>query len=701
MASAKKINKDSLLGQRNREQFDEAYSHGHRLYVEKEKRNSDFYRGEQWDPRDRKRLENEGRPCLTLNLVLSTVNAIIGEQLDRKVEAVFSADATGNVNTANALNKITRCILKSCNFDEVEEDVFADGIIGSRGYYDVRMSFANNINGDISISHEDPIDVIIDNEAKEADPTTWNRVFVSRWMTVDQIEDEYGSQLLDSVLANVENGDYGDSHVEYHDRTFGGEESTYNEEEEEKRVKRLRVVEQQFYRPSKMLHFVDPRTGDLRAVPSGAKAEQAEAFADEYGLGLIERKGRRVRVTVSVVDILLSDDWSIYRSFTIIPFFPYFRRGNPFSPVDNLIDPQNLLNKTSSQELHIVNTTANSGWIIEEGSLLDMDASDLEERGAETGLVLQFRRGSAEPKKIQPNQIPTGIDRISQKAANTIREVSSVNAAMLGTARADQSGRAQDASTARGQVQISVTLANLRRARRGVLNKILELVQDFYSDTRYFSIVGDSVMRMENDMDADVGINMPDDDGNILNDVTVGRYNVEVGYRSSGATQQQREFDEVTRLRELNVQIPDHVMVQYSTLEKRMEISDFLKNSQGFGEPTPEQDMLSDLQMEHQIGMLKREIEMMDAEIQVALATAREKTAKADTMEGYNQAQMELRKLEQDRAIKERELALRIALAARSHQTANAQNDKRIASQIAMKSMDMSIAKDKPKPPKK
>ena len=70
-------------------------------------------------------------------------------------------------------------------------------------------------------------------------------------------------------------------------------------------------------------------------------------------------------MTVTADDVVLDDDWSIYRSFTIVPFFPYFRRGNPFGPVDNLIDPQNLLNKTSSQELHIVNTTANSGWVIQ------------------------------------------------------------------------------------------------------------------------------------------------------------------------------------------------------------------------------------------------------------------------------------------------------------------------------------------------
>jgi hypothetical protein len=85
--------------------------------------------------------------------------------------------------------------------------------------------------------------------------------------------------------------------------------------------------------------------------------------------------------------------------------------------VRNLISPQEQLNKITSQELHIVNTTANSGWIVESGSLSGMTVDDLEEHGAETGLVLEYNRGSTPPGKIPPNQIPTGLDRISQKSA--------------------------------------------------------------------------------------------------------------------------------------------------------------------------------------------------------------------------------------------------------------------------------------------
>lgn len=687
--SPRKKLEGKILARDNFARFEEANSSKHKDFIKRAIRNNKYYAGEQWKKEDKARLDGEGRPALTLNMILSTVNAIIGEQLERKVEVTYRPRDYGDEQTAFALNTITKTILDACNFDDVEEDVFADGLISGRGYFDVRMSFERNLQGEVVVTHEDPVDIIPDSEAKSADPATWNEVFISRWLTPDEIGATYGWDKAEELEGLVDSGMVGSvENFEYFEQTFGGERRPQQDEADSRELRRIRVIERQHYRVDDQYFFADLTTGALRPVPYGSNKEEAEAFAEQYGLKVIKRKGRRVRMTVTADDVVLDDDWSIYRSFTIVPFFPYFRRGNPFGPVDNLIDPQNLLNKTSSQELHIVNTTANSGWVIQEDSLVDMDAEDLEERGAETGLVLQYKRGYEKPDKIQPNQIPTGIDRISQKAASTIREISAVNSSMLGTSRADQSGRAQEAAISRGQIQVSVVVGNLKRARRSVGRKILELVQDFYTETRYFNNTGSSIMQGE-ERTEQIGINMPQDDGNILNDVTVGDYAVEVGFKAAGGTMADQELEEALRLREMGVAIPDHVVVQHSNLNKRGEIAEFLKNSQGFGEPTEEQAALEELQVEHQINMLRKELEKMDADIGVALATAKEKMAKANSLEGFNEAQMELKRLEQERETKQQELSLRIALAARGHQNQNSMNDKRISSQIAMKSMDL------------
>lgn len=685
------------IARNNLERFRRAKAAGHDDYVKIADTADKFYKGEQWNDADKAQLDSEGRPALTLNMVLSTINTILGEQMERKIDITFKASRGGVENTALALNAITRAILDDNKFDEVDEEVFSDGVIGGRGFFDIRMSFMDNLQGDVVISAEDGVDIIIDPEAKSADPRKWNEVFVSRWMTPDQIEEEYGHKSFDliSLSAQESNGTGANDVFEYERSTFGDNVDDYVDDAERGALKRVRVIERQHYRLAKQLHYVDLETGDLRAVPFGTDDNEAKALAEEYGLGLQEMKRRRVRMTVSVGEILLNDDWSIYRSFTIGSFFPYFRRGNPFGVVENLFDPQNLLNKTSSQELHIVNTTANSGWITQEDSLVDMDNEDLEERGAETGLVLSYKRGYEKPEKIQPNQIPTGIDRISQKAAVTIRDISAVNSSMLGTSRADQSGRAQENQVARGQIAMNVVLANHRKAHRRVVEKVLELVQDFYDETRYFKMVDDTMFG--DPEESQVAINEVGDDGNILNDVTIGKYSVDVGYIPAGGTAHDVEFNEAKGLRELGIAIPDHFMVQYSNLTKKTQLTSFLRDSQGFGEQTEEQAELESFQMQHQIAMLQREQEEKDADIELKMANARSAMAKADSLEDYNQAQMEMLKLNQQRDMHEQDIRLRIALAARSHQSQGTQNDKRITSQVAMKAMDIAGNQEKNK----
>lgn len=685
----------------NTERFLNAYSNGHEDYVKDAEKNNNFYIGDQWDEGDKAKLDSEGRPALTLNTVLSTVNAIIGEQLERKIEVRYSAGPGGSPDVASRLNVVTRAILNSNKFDDIEEQVFADGLITDRGFYDIRLDFERNIHGDIAISDEDGVDIIIDPNAKSYDPNDWNEVFISRWMTPDEIEVEFGSDKIREIRRLAETGSqYDRNSYEYQKSTYG-DDTGYGADvntDEARALVRLRVVERQHYKLTKRQHFVDLETGDLRPVPYGMTKAEAEEIANRYGVGLVKRTARRVRQTISVDEVLLYDDWSIYRTFTIVPFFPYFRRGRPFGVVKNLRDPQELLNKTSSQELHIVNTTANSGWKVQEGSLVGMTSEDLEERGAETGLVLTYKRGFEAPDKITPNSIPTGIDRISQKAANTIREVSAVNAAMIGANRADQSGKAIDKSISQGQVQVSVVLNNLTKSRGMVARKILELIQDFYTETRYFKISGEQAL-FGGLTEGQVGINERDEQGNVFNNVGVGKYDIEVTHAPAGGSYHQAQFTEALQLRHEGVRIPDHVVVAHSNLHKREELAEFLKKSQGFGELTPEQQEFE--RFKHQITMqsMQNEVELQTAEIEQKMANARQAMAKANSMEGYNEARIEYERLMLQRENNIRDMALRISLAARSHQNAQTLNDKRISSQILLESMKQ-LGNQNPQSPK-
>src|SRR5690348_10013223 len=58
----------------------------------------------------------------------------------------------------------------------------------------LRMSFDNNIQGEIVVSDLDPMDVIPDPDAKAYDPDKWGDVLITRWLTLDEIGQLYGQK---------------------------------------------------------------------------------------------------------------------------------------------------------------------------------------------------------------------------------------------------------------------------------------------------------------------------------------------------------------------------------------------------------------------------------------------------------------------------------------------------------------------------
>ena len=664
-----------------------ARDNGHLQYIEMAKKCDAFYRGDQWDQSDLAKLEAEGRPALTINTILPTVNTVLGEQSTRRADVQFKPRRGGDQDVASVLTKLYMQIADNNKLDWVEQQVFSDGLImDGRGYFDVRMDFSDHVEGEVRITAKDPLDVLIDPDAKEYDPKTWNEVFETKWMTLDEIQELYGKDKAEALRFVAENGNgFGRDSIEYEETRYGKTDTAQDYlgaaipgEDDYRNVKALRVIERQYRKMGRADFFVDPNTGDQRQVPEDWGDQKSKKFAKQYGLGVISKVVRRVRWTVTCDKIVLHDDWSPYEDFTIVPYFAYFRRGRPFGMVRNLLSPQEQLNKIASQELHIVNTTANSGWMVESGSLVGMTADDLEEHGAETGLVLEYNRGSNPPVKIQPNQIPTGLDRISQKAALNIKTISGVNDSMLGSDSAEVSGIAIQAKQSRGVIMIQVPLDNLRKARHYLAEKILNLVQRFYTEQRVFQITNeDDPMKPREP----IVVNQMTPEGRVVNDLTLGEYDVVIGTAPARDSFDEMQFAEALNLRQVGVAIPDDAIIEYSHLARKAELAKRIRMMTGV-EQTPEQAEASAMQAEIAMQQVQLELQKMQAEVQKLQSEAAMNIAKVQDVADV-QPQLKMAELQTQIAMKEQELQLRRELAALTNQTRRSQQETAAATRIA------------------
>lgn len=638
------------------ERYTYCRDNGHIQYVEKSRKCEEFFAGMQWDPAVLAELRDQRRPGLTINKILGTISSILGEQIDLRAEIAYKGRFGAPSGNADILTKTFRYIGDKNQLDWRRSELFADGAITSRGYIDVRMNFDRSITGDVEYTNLNPRCVIPDPDAAEYDPDEWKDVIITRWLSVDDIAHLYNEADAEALrVRGAGQWAYGyDSIDKVRDRFGGMQPFIFGMNTEDERIARsIRVLDRQHRVYAKLKYFVNVRTGDRKPIPDSWDRNKIAAQLEvSQGLLLVdESNGFRIRWTVTADDFVLHDKWSPYKHFTPVPYFPYFRYGRTIGLVENLIDPQELLNKVTSQELHVVNTTANSGWKVKKGSLKNMTTDELEQYGGKTGVILELDHVD-DAEKIQPNQIPQGLDRLSAKGENYIKSVSMRGDAQMGMTRADVSADQIEANNAFGDVGLRKPMDNLKRTDFLLGRNTLDLVQEFYTDPRIMAIT-------HNDLTGevrDININWPDPlSGEIQNDVSMGEYDIVVISQPAKETLEDSQFEQAAYLKEkLGVQIPDEFMIENSRLINKTALVAAIKEAA----QSPEAQMRQKMQLmagQLELANQKAEASKLEATALEKRAGAGEKVAKTnEIMQGKageaEKAQMEIALAQQEMA---------------------------------------------------
>lgn len=629
---------DAGLAQAQWMRFQHCRDRGHLQFIEKSDKCENFFAGQQWTEADMARLRAQKRPAVTINKVLSTIGTILGEQIYNRTECLFRPKNGSPAEVAEALTKVWMYISQENQLPWVRSDLFCDGVIRSRGFLDVRMKFDDSMQGEISITNLNSKNVVVDPDAEEYDPDSWNDLFITKWLTGQDIAVLYNADDAD-YLSNREGSvyPYGYDSIERTRDRFGGvmPVSGYYDSLDKDNVRRnIRILERQYRKLDKQEHFVDIETGDMRPIPQEWDRNRIALLMEKAGgrLSTTKKLIKRIRWTVTADNVVLHDEWSPYKHYSIVPYFPYFRYGKTIGIVENLLGPQEILNKASSQELHIINTTANSGWKVEANSLVNMTIEELEDSGAQTGLILEYAKGAQPPEKIQPNPVPTGLDRITYKAEEAIKTISNVSDSMQGFDREDVAAKAIAYKQQRGSVNLTKVLDNLERTDFILARNVLDLVQQYYTEPRILNITHSDVTREPEE----VPINQVNPEtGVIENDLTVGEYDITITSSPYRASIEDSQFEQARALREIGVPIPDAVLIENSRLQRRADIVKQMTGDQN----SPE------AQKQRELEMRGKEAEVSGLEGDAALKHAQAAKTNAEA-QGGDGAELEKMQME-------------------------------------------------------
>lgn len=619
----------------------------------------------QWEQKDLSKLSKTGRPALTINKIKPVLLNVMGEYLANRADVKFIPAAGGTPETADALTKLYIHITKEQRLERKELDLVLEGLITSRAYYDVRIGFDDNFRGEVRVGTPNSKNVIPDPDADSDDPNDWNDVTLISHQTIQDIELNYGKAVVTKVKQSGQTVNESEIDADFDNRdSFGKREGTEISDtvQADETTRRLYlVIERQYKALEKVPFFIDQELGDERRVPvDWSKDDIDEVLEANENLVIEEKRAQVIRWTVSTGSVLLHDAISPYEQFTIIPYYPLFRRGTTSGVVEDLIDPQRNYNKLRSQELHIVNGTANSGWKVKTGALNNMRTEDIETEGSKTGVVFELNNDMGDIERIDPVQIPQGLDRISAKADSDLGDISGIQDEARGIARADVAGKAITARRQASLTGLNLYFEQLAFTRELLAKRILKLVQKYYDDERVLTITTGGLDAHTEEL----SVNQEDPEtGEIINDLTVGEYQVAITSAAARDSFENAQFEELKALQELQIPVPSHLFIENSSLYRKEEIAEELRQIAGTSTPSEEERELQQMTQELELEEKRASIMARQAQAQLSKARARKVLSEIEEADlddaRIEELLLEARKLDNERFRDEQSMGIR------------------------------------------
>lgn len=554
------------------------------------KRCVDYLEGRQWTEEAKAEMRKNKRTTLTLNKLNTLYRLVCGYQSSNRMDINFMPEADGqsNEDVARVLSALSKAEDNRVGLKYHDSEVFGDGIATGRGWWDMRLDFSENDLGQMAVNADDPFSIYPDPDAQKYDLSDMSFINESRWVSIEQIGDCYGADAAERVK-NILSPTYTSTLIDqfgldevsparffgqYKDDKGLNWNDVYYMDFVDHQAKRLRLVDSQYKISSIKKCFVDLETGDFKPIPDewlpsndpttgfnanpqGAqKIETCMLYAEKVGnpMAIVERPVKRVRWSVTCGEVLLFDAWSPYEDYTKVGYFPYFRRGTTRGMLEDLLDPQNEVNKKRSSVLDILNRNANSGWMYHENALDPAQKENLMRFGSTPGVNIAYKSvpnagtGGGKPERIDPGTFPAGLDKMEEKSSQDLFPISGINESALGQLDRVQSGKAIDARQRQAVLAIQIYQDNFSRSKQIGGKKKLAIFQNHYTEPRIFRILGEDgkLVTYEINKKMLTGTNSIER----LNDITVGKYSVTVDEVPISATFKQAQFEETMELLE-------------------------------------------------------------------------------------------------------------------------------------------------------
>lgn len=472
-------------------------------WIEKATRDYEFVVGQQWDSKDVLTLEESGVKALTINKIQPNLFLVSG--IERQNRTDFKAFPEGEEDsiTADIATLLLKNAMKRTLGEYKLSEVFEDGVICGEGWIEPFVDYTYDlVNGDLKLKKLSPFTVFPDPDGTEYDLSDGQylikftaglsrdallRIFPGKEAEIDAVEE---TRMSFDTAEDVNN-----SGVEQ--QTRGYNDNASESMGEDVKEKEYDLTEYYYRKYVDKFLVADKKLGTLREAVDKAEADAYVATANA-GRPAGEQEAvvvKRVIPEIWICCLVGMKEIATYKctffprwkTFPLIPFFAH-RITTPIEKkeamiqgmVRSLIDPQIELNKRRTQELRLLNSSANSGWLTEKGAFVKK--AEVKKFGAAPGAILEYNKGKEKPERIKPTPLSAGHHELAAQAGQDLKEISGINADLLALQEGGQSsGKAIHLRQQQGIVMLQRILDNYGQTKQILARFILSQLGDLYS----------------------------------------------------------------------------------------------------------------------------------------------------------------------------------------------------------------------------
>lgn len=467
--------------------------------------NADFWMGRQWTEEEVSEHRLQERHPYVFNEIQHKVDHLVGTQIQTRLDSKCLPREPGDEEAAQLLTAMIKWTEQTNNTEEVESSVFQDTLVKGFGAAVVRWDTSDVRHGYVKVEKIPFNELYWDTGSKLDDlsDARWcARVMYMTRMDAIEAMPQFAETIANTTTTDVNGMTRYGSLSERQRRSSMLRGSGTNAGRE-----MIQVVEH-FERTKKNTYIVADKLQN--ATHRFDSKQEAQDFYDglvtEYNTNgeILTALDGSDLITVetvakdAIIHTIIVGNESVHRDFTALPTFPfvvnfcYFNDGEYWAFVDNLIDPQRLVNRSFSQFDHELATSNKQLMTVMEAALApSMTLDDVREERSKTAPTIAVRAHQAIQSHPRTPVNPELFGSINFGIARMVDYSGGKNA--LGfTENAAESGRAVIARSEQGGVARLPLFDRLRSWRRRLSSLVVWYIKNFMPAEQIVRVVGTS-----------------------------------------------------------------------------------------------------------------------------------------------------------------------------------------------------------------